>query len=253
VTTKSKASRSAGAKQHPSLPASAVAAAGSWTGKSTIVRAGKVQPAKHPSRERERAHFYELFVNQLLNATHEQAKKLRSLDAKGAIPSSIRPFLSHIYSETILTIKAHSQHEKIGAPKTLSEAQKLANEAIATEAAIRNAMPKRQQHRKALVACIDDLIGDIRHYARQIELTYHSVPDDGGKPRLANRPTNLDAKQTFAELIFQHQRLHGPCAFPKTGQIRTVLKTAGINVSDRTIRYWIAQMKSGTFDYFVQP
>jgi hypothetical protein len=253
VTTKSKANQSGGAPQHPSFGASTAHGTGSSGAVSGVYKSGQLQPANPQPTLDGRADFYRAFIRQLDMAVCKRAREEERLFQLGAVSPGMQSLLLAFHRSIVDTIESTTHHDEIGAPKTLSDARNLALEVEQFDRQVHAMIPTRQKQRRALLKCVEELIGDVRHYARQIELTYHSVPDEGGKPRLANRPTNLDAKQKFAELIFQHQQLNGPSAFPKTGQIRTALKASGIKVSDRTIRYWIAQMKNGTFDYFVQP
>lgn len=101
-----------------------------------------------------------------------------------------------------------------------------------------------------LMMVLHELVDDIEHYVYQIfivnsTVNIEPVPTEPGssRPLMANRPTNVGAKERYAELVEQYQSAHGTGSFPKPSAIKAQLKAEGHIVADRTLRGWKSQLR----------
>jgi hypothetical protein len=254
VTNKSTANQSPGAAQHPSFPiVTAAPAIGSSGATSRIYKSGKIQPAKPRSAQHERAVFCRAFIRQLDMAVCKRAREEERLFHLGAVSPALQSLLLDFHRSAVVAIDSTIHHHQRGAPRTLSDARNLKLKADQFDRQVHAMIPTRQKQRRALLKCVEELIADVRHYARQIEITFGIVSTKGKGVRPTNRPTNLKAKTEFARLILVHQLVHGPTSLPRQKVILRQLVTSKLGVSARTLGKWMKQMRDGTFDRFVQP
>jgi hypothetical protein len=225
---------------------------GSATPSRKII-AGTVKPSKK-EQDRGRANYCRNAAYWLSNALCESSAELNDLWDRGAISTEIADLTGRIFSIACSTVDDSLKPTQVGAPRTSTKAKNLVKAMESFRGAIDSALTHDQRHALELAWCLHEFCCDIAHYERQIRCAYGIVHlTAGGYPRPANRPTNVQAKTEFANIVNEHQATQGAATFPKLRQIKAALRRVNQNVPDRTLRAWRTQMQLGTFGHHAQP
>jgi hypothetical protein len=212
-----------------------------------------VRQAPKPFLERvERRSWSQLFGFQLENALAARAAEEASLYESGAFPDGFARLVSEFHRTVCEAIHRTRDHQMRGAPPTFGDAKRLSSVVTQFKSALGQFPEFEISSDTPLVTCIQTLCEDVEHYIRQIHFVYGIVGLQDRQPRLANRPTNREAKAFFAQAVREHQAIHGAGAFPKPAVTRQAMRLAGYKVSPRTLRSWRQQIEEGTFDFFIQ-
>lgn len=218
----------------------------------TRVRNG-VRQAPKPVREKvERRWFSHFFALQLTHALIERAAQEELLYDGGAFPAGMSDIVFEFHRSVCDVIDRTLDHASPGAPPTLRDAKGLSALVARFRADLRRFFGFDISSDEPLATCLRTLCDDVEHYIQQIRFVYAIVGLQDRQPRIANRPTNLEAKAHFASLINDYQAIHGSGTLPKPGVSRQAMRLAGHKVSPRTLRSWQQQIKEGTFDFFIQ-
>jgi hypothetical protein len=143
------------------------------------------------------------------------------------------------------------KHTGKAPPRTLKSAKGLTQPLQSFKVSVHELVPPSTTSSE-LRYVLDELIADVAHFIHQIRMTYAMVTVVDGKPLMRNRPAKRDAMVAFAELVDEHQNLHGAAAFPKSGSTLAQLKAKGHLVSAGTLRNWKKQIIDNTFGHFIQ-
>jgi hypothetical protein len=230
---------------------SPVKSTGSFSSQS--VRLGKrVQPAAQ-RQSAERKNLYLSFIEQLDSALRQRARALECFHREKPLSKKIQRLVTDFYTDVNCAIEATLNREKSGAPTTLRDARDLVSKLSLFELDLELQLTHDHVHALALAVCMRDLCNDVLHYIQQIEITANVVCVENGKPKISNRPTNWSAKETLAGLITEFQGTRGDGAWPKGSTMQVELQRLGFACSERVVRGWIRQMKSGSGGHLIQP
>jgi len=220
---------------------------------SHTVKLGKrVQPADQ-CQSAERKNLYLSFIQQLDSALRQRARALEKLHREKPLSKKIQQLVTGFFKDVNCAIEATLNRKKSGAPTTLRDARGLVSKLSLFESELELQLTHAHVHALALAVCMRDLCDDVLHYIRQIEFTANVVYVENGKPKFSNRPTNWSAKDALAGLITEFQETRGDGAWPKGSTMHVELQRLGFSCSERVVRGWILQMKSGSGRYFIQP
>jgi len=219
----------------------------------TRVRNGIRQLPK-PVREKvERRWFSHFFALQLTYALIERANEEETLYDGGAFPAGMSEIVFKFHRCVCEAIDRTLDHASPGAPPTLRDAKGLSAVVARFKADLRPFSGFDVSSDTPLAICLQTLCDDVEHYIQQIRIVYAIVGLQDRQPRIANRPTNLEAKSHFVTLIIDHQAIRGSGALPKPAATLQAMRVAGYKVSPRTLRSWRQQIEEGTFGFFIQP
>ena len=218
-----------------------------------VYRDGKLVPVREPQTERGvRANLSRRFINQLNEALEDEARHLERLWKQRAFSKQLEAACLQIYQQVIETVDSTSRHRTRGAPPTLSKARSLLPAVEHFEKCLETLPERRHPSARELAICLRDLCDDVRHYVRQIEITFDAVKERAAQPLPTNRPTNWATKERYGQLVEQHQSLYGDGSFPKPRELRKQLLDEGHNISERTERAWRSQWVQGSFGHYIQ-
>jgi hypothetical protein len=218
----------------------------------TRVRNGIRQLPK-PVREKvERRWFSHFFALQLTYALIERANEEETLYSGGAFPDGFAKLVSEFRRCVCEAIDRTLDHASPGAPPTLRDAKGLSAVVARFKADLRRLSGFDISSETPLATCVQTLCDDVEHYIQQIRFVYAIVGLQDRRPRIANRPTNLEAKSHFVALIIEYQAIRGSGALPKPAVTLQAIRAAGYKVSPRTLRSWRQQIEEGTFGHFIQ-
>ena len=217
------------------------------------VRGGKLQTEAMGRPTRDRAIFSRMFCEQLEQSLVDRARELENLWDAGAVSEKTADLTIQIFQTAYAVVDLTLKHKRAGAPPTLRQSKHLQRELQKFEENVAVTLTGGSPKVLDLARCLQDLSDDITHYVRQIHITFAMVyVTSAGQVKPTNRPTNWAAKTAFDEIIHSHQLKFGARTFPKLRQARLQLQQAKHYISDRMLRYWFAQMRSGTFSDYVQ-
>jgi hypothetical protein len=220
---------------------------------SQTVQLGKrVRPAAQ-RQSAERKNLYLIFIQQLDSALRERARALEWFHREKPLSKKFQRLVTGFYTDLNCAIEATLNREKSGAPTTLRDARELVDKLNLFESELDLQLTHAHKHALALAFCMRDLCGDVLHYIQQIELTANVVCVENGKPKISNRPTNWFAKEALAGLVAEFQQDRGHEAWPKGSTMQVELQRLGFACSERVVRGWIRQMKSGSGGHLIQP
>ena len=220
---------------------------------SQTVRLGKRVQSAVQRQSAERKNLYRIFIQQLDSALHERARALEWFHMEKPLSKKIQRLVNGFYTDVNCAIEGTLNRKKSGAPTTLRDARDLAGKLNLFESALELQLTHAHVHALALAVCMRDLCDDVLHYIEQIEITANVVCVENGKPKISNRPTNWSAKEALAGLITEFQEASGDGAWPKGSTMQVKLQRLGFACSERVVRGWIQQMKSGAGGHFIQP
>ena len=220
---------------------------------SQTVKLGKrVQPADQ-RQSADRKNLYPIFIKQLDYALRQRARALEWFHREKPLSKKIQQLVTGFFNDVNCAIEATLNRRKSGAPTTVKDARDLVGKLSLFESELELQLTHDHEHALALAVCMRDLCDDVLHYIGQIEITANVVCVENGKPKISNRPTNWSAKETLAGLIKEFQGIRGDGAWPKGSTMHVELQRLGFACSERVVRGWIRQMKSGSVGYFIQP
>jgi hypothetical protein len=191
------------------------------------------------------------FINQLDLALVDRARELESVHAAQAIPKPLATLILDFFS-VVIQVSDGTKNQRGKAPPTTLKSAKGLNQPLQSFKVSVDAFVPASTTSPALHDILNELIADVVHFIQQIRMTHSIVTVVDKKPLIRNRPTKLDARVKFAELVGEYQRVNRTEKFPKCRNLLAQLKIMGHIISARTFRDWRAQMQNGTFWHFVQ-
>ena len=213
------------------------------------VKQGKKYTRK--TKNGERKVMMRNLINKLDLALVKSARELEAVHAEQAIPNPLATLILDFFSLVIQVSDGTKNHRGKAPPTTLKSAKGLTKPLESFKVSVHGLLTTSTTS-PALRDVLGELIADVAHFIQQIRMTHAMVTVVNGKPLMRNRPAKRDAMVAFAELVDEHQNLHGAAAFPKSGSTLAQLKARGHDVSPRTLRDWRKQMTNNTFGHFVQ-
>ena len=205
----------------------------------------------HKAKNDERKIIMRNLINKLDLALVDSARELEAVHAEQAIPNPLATLIHDFFSLVIQVSDGTKNHRGKAPPTTLKSAKGLTKPLESFKVSV-DGLLTTSTTSPALRDVLGELIADVAHFIEQIKMTHAMVTVVDGKPLMRNRPVKHDVKVAFAELVDEHQNLHGAAAFPKSGSTLAQLKARGHDVSPRTLRDWRKQMTNNTFGHFVQ-
>jgi len=190
-------------------------------------------------------------INQLDLALADRARELEAVHAVKVIPNPLATLILDFFSVVIQVSDGTKNHRGKAPPTTLKSAIGLTQPLQSFQVNVQG-LASTSTISPALSDVLYELVADVAHFIQQIRMTHSTVTVVNKKPLMRNRPVKQDAKVAFAEIVNEHQKIHGVAAFPKRGYTLDQLKARGCDVSLRTLQGWRSQMTNNTFGHFVQ-
>ena len=213
------------------------------------VKQGKKYTRK--TKNGERKVMMRNLINKLDLALVKSARELEAVHAEQAIPNPLATLILDFFSLVIQVSDGTKNHRGKAPPTTLKSAKGLTKPLESFKVSVHGLLTTSTTS-PALRDVLGELIADVAHFIQQIRMTHAMVTVVNGKPLMRNRPAKRDAMVAFAELVDEHQNLHGAAAFPKSGSTLAQLKARGHDVSPRKLRDWRKPMTNNTFGDFAQ-
>lgn len=234
-----------------SLPSSQSArTSGTLPGRRLILQ-GKQLAGKAKVNDAEIKRLTRAFVHQLNRALEARASELTDLHIENAIPVKLAVLIQTFFHLVIKLNDETTKHTGRSPPKTLRNAVGLlpALQEFEINAGLLVPLTKG-----GLLLCtvLNELLDDVRHFVRSIQITHGIVKVVQGRPTLRNRPRKINAMTAYAAIVSAHQVHHGAEKFPKPSTVHEQLEDLGHVVPERTLRDWKRQMKNKTFGDYVQ-
>lgn len=216
-----------------------------------VISQGKQLAGKAKVNNAEIKRLSRAFVHQLNRALEARASELTDLHIENAIPGKLALLIQTFFQLVIKLNDETTKHTGRSPPKTLSNAVGLLTALEEFEINAGLLVPLK---RDGLLLCtvLNELLDDLRHFVRSIQITHGIVKVVQGSPTLPNRPSNIIAMTAYAAIVSAHQVQHGAEKFPKPSTVHKQLKDLGQAVPARTLRDWKRHMKNKTFGDFVQ-
>lgn len=201
-------------------------------------RSGKKTALKKESPNRDRSRFSRLAIRQLEQFITEAGLNFNALRDQNFISDELVSIIEDFVKSVYITIDKTLKPTQKGAPPTLRCARDLRLKIDAFENVTNELIQRDGTNSQDLKDSLKELAEDVRHYIRQIELTYGIVNPKNSKPNWPNRPANYSAITALVEIIEDHRSENGVKASLKPQKIQILLAASGHTVPDRTIRYW---------------
>ena len=200
-----------------------------------------------------RKNFSLWFIRQLNNALIQRAIEEERFWNSGAMSDALAKQVKDLHKKVIQALDETLNHKSSGAPPTLKNAKALLPlvEAFKNKCNKLIAADGIAQFRMAV--CLHDMCDDIEHYVTQIKIVYGIVSVVDKKPLMSNRPTHVEAKKLFGQIVTKHQSKFGLNTFPKPRVVHSTLSEKGYTIPKRTLNYWKTQITNKTFENFIQP
>ena len=216
-----------------------------------LISQGKPLTCKVKVNDAEIKRLSSAFVHQLNRALEARASELTDLHIENAIPVKLAVLIQTFFHLVIKLNDETTTHIGRSPPKTLSNALGLLPALQEFEINAGLLVPLASDG-LLLRTVLNELLDDVRHFVRSIQLTHLSVKIAQGRPVLRNRPSNIKAMTAYAEIVSAHQDQHGTDKFPKPSELQKQMQALGHTVPERTLRDWKRQMKNKTFGNYVQ-
>jgi len=220
---------------------------GTW-GNST-----KPKLSKKKVNSTDRKNFSLWVIHQLNNALIQRAAEEERFWNSGAMSDALAKQIKILHKKVIQALDETLNHKSAGAPPTLKNAKALLPhvEVFKNKCSKLIAADGIAQFRMAF--CLHDLCDDIEYYVTQIKIVYAIVTVVDKKPVMSNRPTHIEAKKLFGQIVKNHQSKFGSNTFPKPRVAQAALSAKGHTIPKRTLNFWKTQFANKTFEHFIQP
>lgn len=201
----------------------------------------------------DRKNFSLRFIHQLNNALIKRAIEEERFWNSGVMSNALAKQVKKIHSNVLRAIDETLNHKSAGAPPTLKNAKALLPHVQAFKLKCSRLIVCDCLDQLHMAFCLHDLCDDIEHYVSQITIVFGIVSVVNNKPLMSNRPTNVEAKNLFHQLVSAHQSKFGHNTFPKPREIHAEMVAKGKKIPKRTLNFWKTQMINKTFENFIQP
>ncbi len=208
-------------------------------------RSGKVVQTKAKGQDiKYRSNFIHNLTVQLLSALWTRKIEIESIWEKNLVPVELLKDINTVFEQAFSATDHVFEHKSIGAPPSLQTAKKLLKHVEVFEQCIY----EKHDLSTDCAQWATELCLDMKHYVQQINMAYGVVNTNVERVlRPQGRPTNFLAKDTFWNLVKEHQLENGPLSYPKPKVAREALQKMGYKVTTRTISNWVVQIKGGSF------
>lgn len=201
----------------------------------------------------DRKNFSLRLIRQLNNALIQRVIEEDRFWKSGAMSDELANQVKDLHKKVIQAIDETLNHKSAGAPPTLKNAKALLPHVKAFKSKCSRLIVGDCLNRFQMAVCLHDLCDDIEHYVSQITIVYGIVSVVDNKPLMSNRPTNIEAKNLFHQLVSTHQSKFGQDTFPKPSAIQSAMAEKGHTIPKRTLNFWKIQITNQTFEHFTQP
>ena len=214
-----------------------------------VHRMGKeTAPKQLPSPTK--AQYAKYFGWQLYEALQARATELRQLDRQELVDQKLTEPIQHFWND-VLTVCQVTKKIRGSIPKSLiEEIRKLHKTLKVFDAYIDENLQYQSAQDLLLGLSLADLVEDVHHFIRQMEITYTSIAADKPDKKLPNRPTDWAKKKIFNQEVLAHQKIHGK--YPPYKILEKAMSRAGFELKERTYGDWRAQHRKGELFQFVQ-
>lgn len=207
-------------------------------------RNGKKRSSSKKYRDKDRSTYSRRYIRQLEISLTSTAHDLEGFWSQEIISDELALEITEFFKQVCTALDETLHHKSKGAPATLSNARSLRPSIKSFATKITHLIPKDSLVTRGLEQCLKELLEDVRHYIRQIEMTYGIVRLQGANPVLSNRPSNTMAFEKMLDLIESHAHINGANSKLKPKLLRAQLSEAGYALSERTLRIWRAKAKT---------
>ena len=207
-------------------------------------RNGKKRSSSKKYRDKDRSTYSRKYIRQLEISLTSTARDLEGFWSQEIISDELALEITEFFKTVCNTLDKTFGHKTKGAPATLRNARSLRPSIKSFETKLTDLIPKGALMARGLEQCLKELLEDVRHYVRQIEMTYGIVRQDRLKLVFPNRPKNIPALEKMNEIVEIYSRIHGSNSALKPKMLRAKLLEAGYAVPERTLRDWRAKAKT---------
>ena len=207
-------------------------------------RNGKKRASSREHRDTDRSTCSRSAIRKLEDSLVSAARDLEGFWSQEIISDELALEITEFFKQVCTALDETLHHKSKGAPATLRNARSLRPSIESFETKLTHLIPKDAVIDIGLEQCLKELFEDVRHYVRQIEMTYGIVRLQGANPVLSNRPSNTMAFEKMLDLIESHAHINGENSKLKPKLLRAQLSEAGYAVSERTLRSWRAKAKT---------
>ena len=207
-----------------------------------VHRMGKETAPKQPPSPT-KADYARYFGWQLYEALQVRATELRELDRQGLVAQKLTEPIQQFWNDVLAV---HQTTTKIRGqiPKSLMNEIRHLHKTLGAFDAYLDANLQYHSAKDLLLGLsLAELLEDIRHFIRQMQMTYSSIAADGPNKRLPNRPTDWAKKKLFIQEVLAHQTIHGK--FPPYKILEKAMARVGFELKQRTDGEWRAQHRRG--------
>ena len=201
----------------------------------------------------DRKNFSLWFIHQLNNALIQRATEEEQFWNSGVMGDALAKQVKDLHKKVIQALDETLNHKSAGAPPTLKNAKALLPHVEAFEIKCSKLIRADCFDQFRMATCLHDLCDDIKHYVTQITIVYGIVSVVDERPLMSNRPTHLEAKKLFGQIVRNHQSKFGLNTFPKPRVAQAALSAKGHTIPKRTLNFWKTQLANKTFEHFMQP
>ena len=201
----------------------------------------------------DRKNFSLRLIRQLNNALIQRVIEEERFWNSGAMSDALAIQVKDLHKKVIQAIDETLNHKSAGAPPTLKNAKALLPQVEAFKNKCSKQITSDDIGQFRMAVCLHDLCDDVEFYVKQITIVYGIVSVVDKKPLMSNRPTHLEAKKLFGQIVRNHQSKFGLNTFPKPRVAQAALSAKGHAIPKRTLNFWKTQITNQTFEHFIQP
>lgn len=214
-----------------------------------VHRMGKETAPKQPPSPT-KAHYARYFGRQLYKALQIRETELRELHRQGLVAQTLTEPIQQFWNDT-LTIHQATTKIRGHIPKSLMDEIRRLHKTLGAFDAYLDANLQYHCAKDLLLSLsLAELLEDVRHFIRQMQMTYSSIAADGSNKRLPNRPTDWAKKKLFIQEVLSHQTTHGK--FPPYKILEKTMARVGFELKQRTYGEWRAQHRRGELYQIIQ-
>lgn len=209
-------------------------------------------PAKKANNT-DRKNYSLWFIRQLNKALIQRAIEEERFWDSGAMSDALAKQVKDLHMKVIQALDETLNHKSSGAPPTLKNAKALLPMVKIFKNTCSKLITADSLIQFWMSVCLHDLCDDIEHYVTQIKFVFGIVSVVDKKPLMSNRPTHIEAKKLFGQIVKKHQSKFGINSFPKPRVVHSTLSAKGHTIPKRTLNFWKTQITNQTFGHFIQP
>ena len=157
----------------------------------------------------DRKNFSLWFIHHLNNALIQRATEEERFWNSGAMGDALAKQVKDLHKKVIQALDETLNHKSAGAPPTLKNAKALLPQVEAFKNKCSKLITSDDIGQFRMAVCLHDLCDDVEFYVKQITIVYGIVSVVDKKPLISNRPTHIEAKKLFGQIVRNHQSKFG--------------------------------------------